>query len=82
MGGLSVIQSVMRCGNSVTVSVIGGFSGLQLLTLNFRQIHLPWQTQFWRVPPCAIKTCAVCPRFCTGGRGAAGSQSKQISKGP
>ena len=35
-----------------------------------------------RVPPCAVKTCAVRPIFCTGGRGAAGTTSKQMSKGP
>ena len=35
----------------------------------------------WCVLPCVAKAYAVCPVFCTGGRGARGSRSKNLLEG-
>ena len=45
------------------------------------KIGLPKHAMSQCVPPCAARTYAVRPVFFTGGRGAVGSRSKQMSKG-
>ena len=59
-----------------------------ICALELRLWNLPkvWRSacdDAWCLLPCATKTCAGASRFfCTGGKAAAGSSSKQMPQGP